>query len=100
MDAPKYSLPVARYAFEQIENRRPLVDIGADAERGVRFKDNRSVLIRLESNFTEEEFMADTVGTVDAMLIDAAQSDYWYTFEKKYEDDYDETNDDSEQDDE
>jgi len=101
MNAPKYSEPVRRFAVEQIKNRRPLmVELSGDAIRGVRFNDDNGVVARIESNYTEEEFMACPGPVVDAMLIDAAQSDHWYTFEKRYEDgddygpDSDEENDD------
>jgi len=89
MDAPAYSVPVRRFLIEQIKNRRPLVEIYGDALRGVRFNDDISVSIRVESNYDEETFMACPAMVVDAMLLDAAQSDYWYTFEKDYDDEPD-----------
>jgi len=108
MDAPKYSEPVRRFAVEQIKNRQSTVDIpvdtvyhqchahGSNMEKGVRFNDDLGILWRLESQATEEEFMADPILTVDSALMDAAASDYWYTHEKDYGEHDEEVNEDDE----
>lgn len=95
MDAVKYAEPVRRYALEQIRNRRDSFVLPAEAEKDVRFKDDAGVLWRIESHYTEEEFMACPGVAVDAGLLDAAQSDWWYNHEKDYGDepDYDEGDD-------
>jgi len=59
-----------------------------NAERGMRFKDNGAVLARLESMYDEVEFMANPGPCIDHALQDAAESDYWYHHEKKYDCDY------------
>jgi len=59
-----------------------------DATKGPRFINDEAILARLESNYTEAEFMACPGLTIDKMLIDAAQADRWYEVEKRYDDDY------------
>lgn len=79
-----YSPPVMKYLTNQIENRRHFVEIGKGAEKGPRFKDTSGIVARVISNYSEEQFMADPILTVDAMLVDAARSDWWYSNEKDY----------------
>lgn len=57
---------------------------GGETLRGARFKDDTAVIARLESMFTEVEFLADVAGRIDYALTDAARSDHWYEFEKDY----------------
>lgn len=76
----------ARAVFETaIDHRRAEIKLPPDASRGVRFNDDTSVLVRLESMFTEDKFMGCPGATLDAALTNAAQSDYWYDYEKDYE---------------
>lgn len=81
-DAARKMLDVA------ISHRRAMLALTGDAERGVRFSGNSAILARLESYYTEAEFMANVGPCIDKALIDAAQSDYWYNHEKKYDCDY------------
>lgn len=79
----------ARKVFEiAVDHRRQVLKLSDDALRGVRFNDNGAILARLESMFSEGEFMACPGTRIDAALTDAAQSDHWYTYEKKYDCDY------------
>ena len=71
-----------------IDHRRDNVELGGDTYRGQRFWDDRMVLARLESMFSEVEFMACPGRCIDKALIDAAQSDYWYLHEKRYDDEH------------
>lgn len=76
----------ARSVFEVAVNHRRLgIVLSDDAIRGVRFNDDVAILARLESMFTEAEFMACPGTRIDSALIDAAQSDHWYTNEKDYD---------------
>jgi hypothetical protein len=85
MDRARFS-DHARQVFEfAIPFRREGLKLGDDALWGMRFNDNGSVLARLESMFTEEEFMACPGLRIDSALTDAAQADHWYTHEKDYE---------------
>lgn len=85
-DAAKYIEPVRRLAIEEIRNRRESLELPKETIRGARFKSDEGVLWRIESNYTEEEFMGCPRVAVDTMLIDAAESDWWYTYEKDYGD--------------
>jgi len=79
----------ARKVFDEaIAHRRPTLIIPADHTRGTRFNSNDAILIRLESNYTEDAFMRCPGMAVDAMLIDAAHSDWWYDNEKCYDEHY------------
>ncbi len=85
LDRVAYS-EAARSVFDIAVNHRRLgLKLGDDALRGMRFGSDSGVLARLESMFTEGEFMACPGTRIDAALIDAAQSDHWYTHEKDYE---------------
>ena len=88
--AANYIEPVQRFAIGEIRNRRDSIPLPKDTLRGGRFNNDEAILWRLESNYTEEEFMSCPGLAVDAMLIAAAGSDWWYTYEKEYIDrDYD-----------
>lgn len=76
----------ARKVFDiAINHRRLELKPPNDAMKGVRFHDDRAILARLESQCTEEEFMSCPGMRIDHALVDAAQSDYWYEYEKKYD---------------
>lgn len=79
-----YSSVARDLIFAMIDARRPVFILPANAERGMRFNDNNTILARLESMFTMDEFTACPGLRIDAALIDAAQSDYWYSHEKQY----------------
>lgn len=66
--------------------RRTLDDLPSDALQGIRFRDNESILVRVESMFSEPEFMTSPRACISAALVDAARSDYWYANEKDYGD--------------
>lgn len=84
MDRVKYSEWALYVAVRLIERRRPYMQLPDDAERGVRFNSNDAILARLESNYTEIEFNVCPGLSVEAMLLDAAKSDYWYAHDKDY----------------
>lgn len=87
MDRTPFS-QVAREVLAAMLNARRLgLRLADDAERGMRFNDDNAILARLESMFTEGEFMACPGLRIDSALTDAAQSDYWYNHEKDYGDD-------------
>lgn len=71
-----------------INHRRLELKLPDDALRGLRFNDDDAILARLESMFTEAEFMACPGLRIDSALLEAAQSDHWYQYEKKYDGDY------------
>jgi len=84
-DRIRYQPAVERFARRTIDERRPFVALPAEAERGARFNSDDAVYARVESNYTEEEYMSCPGLATDAMLIDAARSDWWYSNEKEYD---------------
>lgn len=88
MNREKFSDNARTVLEVAINHRRLGLKLPDDALRGVRFSDDGAILARLESMFTEAEFMACPGLRIDSALIDAAQSDHWYTYEKKYDCDY------------
>jgi len=95
-DRTAYSLPIMKYLVNEIENRRSTVVLPEDTEIGMRFKDTHCIVVRVTSNYSEEEFMACPGLVIDSMLIDAARADFWYNHKKQYEDheEYQEENED------
>ena len=87
-DRTSYSVVAKELALFLMSQRRQSLALSKDAMRGMRFYDNDCVLARLESNYTEPEFMKCPGLAVDAMLTDAARADWWYTFEKDYGDEH------------
>jgi hypothetical protein len=76
----------ARKVFDvAIPHRRLMIKLSNNAMRGMRFNSDGAILARLESMFTEEEFMGCIGLRIDAALIDAAQSDHWYEHEVRYD---------------
>jgi hypothetical protein len=71
-----------------IDHRRSGLVLPSNASKGARFNDNTSVLARLESMSTENDFIKCPGIRIDSALIDAASSDYWYQTEKKYDYEY------------
>ena len=93
MDRVPYSPTAKDKAYSYIIATRYTITLPVtDAMEGMRFKSNDAVYVRLESMYPEVEFMRCPRACVEGALIDAAQSDYWYCYEKSYEDDYEETN--------
>lgn len=79
----------ARKVFDvAVNHRRLFVKLTNDVLRGSRFNDDEAILARLESMFTEGEFMANTGPCIDKALEDAGQSDWWYKYEKRYDDEH------------
>jgi hypothetical protein len=71
-----------------VSHRRLFVVLPDDAMRGVRFNSDQDVLARVESMCTEAGFLDCPGRRVDKALVDAAQADWWYTYEKQYDDPY------------
>jgi hypothetical protein len=69
-----------------VEHRRTMLQLPVDAMRGTRFSSDEAVLVRVESACTEAQFMACPGPSIDAALIDAGRSDFWYAHEKRYDD--------------
>lgn len=88
MNREKFSEAAVKVLEVAIDHRRLGLKLPDDAMRGPRFGDNGAILARLESQCTEEEFMSCPGMRIDSALIDAAQSDHWYEYEKKYDCDY------------
>lgn len=91
MDREIFSDDAKKVLAVAINHRRALLQLPGDALRGMRFNDDGAILARLESMFTEAEFMACPGLRIDGALRDAAQSDYWYEHEKRYDCDYGES---------
>lgn len=85
VDAVKFTDGMRAVVIELLPYVRLAVKLPDNTERGVRFNDTAGVLWRLESMFGEDEFAHNPVGVIEAALIDAAKSDYWYSNEKDYE---------------
>src|SRR5882672_2583521 len=83
-DRARYQPAVERFARQLIDERRPFLILPNEAERGVRFNSDDAVMARIESNYTEEEYMSCPGLATDAMLLDAARSDSWYAHDKDY----------------
>ena len=84
-DRIRYQSAVERFARRLIDERRPFIRLDGGAARGARFNSDDAVYVRVESNYTEEEFMACPGLAIDAMLADAAKSDWWYANEKEHD---------------
>jgi hypothetical protein len=85
MDREKFSPLACELMALMIDNRRASLRLPDDALQGPRFKDSTAILARLESMFTEAEFVVAPGEKIDAALIDAARADHWYTYEKEYD---------------
>lgn len=84
INASPYNEGLRQVALQLILHARELVELPPYAEKGVRFYHNDGVLWRLESARSEDDFVLDPVAAVFGALIDAAQSDYWYSHEKEW----------------
>lgn len=88
IDAPKYSEVSKADAFRLMDLLRDRITLPVYAIKETRFNNNDHVLWILESQSTETQFTEEPVVHVTAALIEAAKSDHWYKYEKKYDDDY------------
>jgi len=87
MDRIAYSEAAKGNALDYIKRIRRTVELPkTDAMAGVRFDSDDAVYVRLESMYDEVIFSRFPMACVEAALIDAAQSDYFYEYEKEYED--------------
>ena len=68
-------LPDLRREFQPLEGRQMI---------GVRCRDVTSIIARIESATTEQEFLAEPTTWVLAALDDCSSADYWYTYEKDW----------------
>jgi hypothetical protein len=64
---------------------RECFQVTGDAIKGWRFSNDGAVFDRLESMFSEEDFLMFPTERLNAALLDAAQSDHYYTYEKEYD---------------
>lgn len=84
------ALPGARMSFRaevgMIVNGEHVSDIMQDhgLYAGRRFLDNDTVITYLSARFTEREVNKYLNYVLFKALEDAAERDYWYTFEKEY----------------
>lgn len=79
-----------KLAMDVITNtQRPFMQVLMEKQAGVyfgvRFNDNRSVLLRILSVVPVEVMMKNPIEWVRAALIDCANSDHWYMFEKQWD---------------
>lgn len=58
--------------------RRQMFEVSENTLKGFRFNDDGSIRARLESMFTEIEFLANVGPCIDKALDDASRSDWWY----------------------
>lgn len=97
-NAPKYSDTTKQIVLSLLKVLRDRVVIPNGAIKGIRFSDDSDVLAILQSQCTEEVFVEDPVFEVTRALVEAARTDYWYSFEKGYElDEYEDENFDVEE---
>lgn len=84
VNAVEYHTDVRAVAVALIDAARGLIILPEGTMRGDRFNYTQGVLWRVESMFKEDEFIHDPVAAINAALLDAAKSDYWYLHEKEY----------------
>lgn len=86
MERKAYSRAAKDNAIEYIQRMRSVIELPHNsAMAGSRFDNDDAVYARLESMYAEAEFNNWPMACVEAALIDAAQSDYWYQNEKQYD---------------
>lgn len=79
-----YTPETKDYAVSLISEMRRIIVLPEQTMKGRRFNDNESVLSRIESAAREEAFKIDPVKFANIALVDAAQSDWWYEYEKDW----------------
>jgi hypothetical protein len=85
MDRETFSQLARELMMLMIASRRASIRLPDDTLKGPRFNDNVAILARLESMFTEAQFVVSPGDRIDWALIDAARSDHWYAIEKRYD---------------
>jgi 2,4-dienoyl-CoA reductase-like NADH-dependent reductase (Old Yellow Enzyme family) len=86
MNRIRFHWPVVDVFNIAVDHRRLSIRLSGNTLRDSRFADNMAILARLESMFTEVEFMVNVGPCIDKALEDAAQADWWYQNEKQYYD--------------
>lgn len=89
VDAPRYNDGLREVAATLIEAMRGVVELPKDAERGSLFNSTPGLIWRIESSFDAADFAMNPIAAIEWALIDAAQSDYWYSHEKDWGDSVD-----------
>jgi hypothetical protein len=85
LDRKQYHPAVKEIAIALIQKLRPFLVLRGDAEKGRRFNDDNHVFTLLESGTTEQDFREEPHANVDGALLEAAESDFWYNHEKKWD---------------
>lgn len=80
----KFSQQTIDMAKTLIEDMRGNVIISEEMYKGSRFNDSNKLLEVLESNMTEQEFLANLESSVVEVLQSAARTDYYYAWEKQW----------------
>lgn len=88
INAVKYSDVAKNLAIKIFSELRPTIQLPEDTIKGERFNGDFRLQWILESQTVEEEFIKDPRIACEKALIEAARSDHWYKYEKKWEDDY------------
>jgi hypothetical protein len=81
----RFSIAALKVFDIAIDDRRMRLLLGPKTLRDMRFNDNAAILARIESMYTEKEFMVCPGLRIDNALVDAAQADWWYQYEKEYD---------------
>lgn len=84
--AVKYSEWAQKVFALAVAHQRTVIQLPKFAKEGNRYTRDEAILARVESNYTEAEFMACPSIAVETMLLDAAQADWYYDNEKEYDD--------------
>src|SRR5262245_30685723 len=74
---------MARFQFFSLVGPcRQTLELPLGSIRGIRFNDDWNVFFRLESAYSEAEFLTRPHEAVNDALLDAASADHWYEREK------------------
>lgn len=101
--APKFSEATRNKILPVLQMMRMTMQLPEEALKGSRFNSNEHVLWLLESGATEAEVNGNLLEAARLGLEEAAKSDWWYTHEKDWGNEYeteieDEHEDDGEED--
>lgn len=87
----KYSAEKVKEIKELLKTLRPKVEaefLGLDHDKelyaGHRFKDDEMIIWRMASAIKENDLPADLTPVIREALLDAADSDFYYQFEKDW----------------
>jgi hypothetical protein len=83
MNAERFSDDVREVVKDLLPHVRLVAQLPKEAEAGPRFHSTDTMLWRVESMFSEDEFLREPLKVIEAALIDAARSDWWYAHEKE-----------------